>query len=73
MTQLKLAFMLVVVLALSAASVAATLGSFNQTNSSSTAYGKEVNSAHDADNGLGNEKSFGTCKQEANNDNACHH
>ena len=31
----------------------------------------EVNPAHDADNGNGNEKSFGTCKQEARNDNAC--
>lgn len=34
-------------------------------------YAGEVNPAHDANNGLGNEKSFGTCKQEANNDNAC--
>jgi len=31
----------------------------------------EVNSAHDADQGNGNEKSFGTCKQEARNDQAC--
>lgn len=36
-----------------------------------TVYAGEVNPAHDADNGLGNEKSLGTCKQEANNDNAC--
>ena len=34
-------------------------------------YAGEVNPAHDADNGNGNEKSFGTCKQEANNDQAC--
>lgn len=34
-------------------------------------YAAEVNPAHDADNGNGNEKSFGTCKQEARNDNAC--
>ena len=31
----------------------------------------EVNPAHDADNGNGNEGSLGQCKQEANNDNAC--
>jgi len=31
----------------------------------------EVNPAHDANQGNGNEKSFGTCKQEANNDQAC--
>lgn len=36
-----------------------------------TVYAGEVNPAHDADNGNGNEKSFGTCKQEANNDQAC--
>jgi hypothetical protein len=35
------------------------------------AQAKEVNPAHDANNGLGNEKSFGTCKQEARNDNGC--
>ena len=34
-------------------------------------FAAEVNPAHDADNGNGNEKSFGTCKQEANNDQAC--
>jgi len=37
----------------------------------SIAQAAEVNSAHDADNGNGNEKSLGTCKQEANNDQAC--
>jgi uncharacterized membrane protein len=35
------------------------------------AFAAEVNPAHDADNGNGNEKSLGTCKQEANNDQAC--
>ncbi len=31
----------------------------------------EVNPAHDANNGNGNEKNFGQCKQEAQNDQAC--
>lgn len=34
-------------------------------------YAGDVNPAHDANNGGGNEKSLGTCKQEANNDNSC--
>lgn len=36
-----------------------------------TALAAEVNPAHDADNGNGNEKNFGQCKAESNNDQAC--
>ena len=36
-----------------------------------TVFAAEVNPAHDADNGNGNEKNFGQCKQEARNDQAC--
>jgi hypothetical protein len=34
-------------------------------------YAGDVNPAHDADNGGGNEGSLGQCKQEANNDDSC--
>jgi hypothetical protein len=46
-------------------------GTFAATTLPTVAFAGEVNPAHDADNGNGNEKSLGTCKQEANNDNAC--
>jgi hypothetical protein len=36
-----------------------------------TAFAAEVNPAHDANEGGGNEKSLGTCKQEMRNDDAC--
>jgi hypothetical protein len=33
--------------------------------------GKEINPAHDADNGLGNEKNFGQCQQDPVMTGAC--
>lgn len=61
MSKIQTIFIAIALLAVAAIGISAPLAAF----------AAEVNPAHDADNGNGNEKSFGTCKQEANNDQAC--